>query len=122
MDGAQPTRTRKPESVRVELRGVLRDKVQIAKLFRSAYEVLDRLSTGSVARIEVVYGEDFCVDEALSEEFTHAAQEALAYQNALTFGRSIDSLVIGLSKIQDSHTRALVQGIHQSQQSARRGR
>lgn len=122
MNGRQPTGTRKPEAVRLELRGALRDKVQIAKLFQGAYEALDRLSTGSVARIEVVYGKDFCVDEALSDEFSHAAQEALAYQNALTFGRNIDSLVIGLSEIQDPHTRSLVQGIHESHHSPRLGR
>lgn len=122
MHAARSTRTREPEAMRLELRGTLRDKVQIAKLFRGAYEVLDRLSTGSVARIEVIYGEDFCVEETLAEEFSHAAQEALSYQQALTFGRSIDSVVVGLAEIRDPRTRALVQGIHESHRHPPHGR
>ena len=100
--------------IRIELQGPVHDKVQIAQLFRSAYERLDRLSSPEVSRIEVVYREDFCVENSLGEEFAHAAREALAYQSALTFGRPIEAEVIGLGQIADPQTRALVREIHQA--------
>ncbi len=40
--------------------------------------------------------EDFEVCNELLEEFQSAAQEALAYKEALSFGRPIDMDVIGL--------------------------
>ena len=112
MHAARPTPAPKIDTLTVEIKGELSTKVQIADTFRSAYQVLDRLCDSQISRLNLVYSEDFKVDQALMEEFQHAAKEALAYKEALVFGRSIDTSVLGVSEIVDQSTRAMASRLH----------
>ena len=112
MHAARPTPAPKIDTLTLEIKGELSTKVQIADTFRSAYQVLDRLCDSHISRLNLVYSPDFKVDQTLMEEFQHAAREALAYKEALVFGRSIDTSVLGLDEIQDLYTRAMALKLH----------
>jgi hypothetical protein len=107
-----PNSPESPERLHLELQGRFEDKVQIAKTFQSVYEVLDRLCHRGVKCFEVVYHADFEVQETLAEEFMHAAREALAYKDALSFGRDIETRVVGLEQIEHPQTREMVSTLH----------
>ncbi len=88
------------------------NKVELADTFRSAYRVLDRLCDGRFCRLRFVYGEDFEVSADLMGDFQNAAKEALAYKEALIFGRPIDTNIIGLTNIEHPATRKMATGLH----------
>ena len=100
------------KELRFDIRGKFRDKVRIAQTFQMAYDVLDRLCENEVQCLDLVYHEDFQVSDKLMSEFTQAAREALAYKDALSFGRSIDTRVKGVDQIADEPTRAMVRALH----------
>ena len=108
-----PNPSGSPERLHLELQGRFEDKVQIAKTFQSVYEVLDRLCHRGVKSFEVVYHPDFAVNDSLAEEFMHAAREALAYKDALSFGRDIETRVVGLERIEHPQTREMVSALHE---------
>lgn len=96
----------------LELKGRFHDKVQIAETFHSAYDLLDRLSDVGVRELKVVYGEDFHVESGLLNEFSRAAREALAYKDALTFGRDVPTRIDGLERIACQQTREMAKALH----------
>ncbi|MFH2007548.1 MAG: hypothetical protein ABI333_13265 [bacterium] len=98
----------------LEIKGKIQSKVAIAETFRSAYRVLDRLSDARVSTLNVIYGEDFEVPSELMGEFQHAAREALAYKDAISFGRGVSTTVIGLDQIGDPQTKAMAIRLHRS--------
>jgi len=100
------------ETLELVLKGKLLNKVEIAETFRSAYRVLDRLCDGRYSQLRFIYGEDFEVCNELLEEFQTAAQEALAYKEALIFGRPIDTDVVGLTSIEHQATRKMAARLH----------
>ncbi len=100
------------EALELVLEGKLVNKVEIAETFRSAYRVLDRLCDGRYSRFKFVYSEDFEVSADLMDEFQSAAKEALAYKEALIFGRPIDTNVVGLPDIEHPATRAMAARLH----------
>lgn len=112
MNMANPLPTPQDESLELVLKGKLGSKVEIAEAFRSAYHVLDRLCDGRYSRLRFVYSEDFEVSAELMDEFQSAAKEALAYKEALIFGRPIDTNIIGLPDIEHPATRAMAARLH----------
>lgn len=100
-------------SLRLELRGRFADKVQIAATFQEAYRLLDRLCNSAVRELAVVYFPDFQVEANLMGVFERAAREALAYKDALSFGRDVPTRVEGSEKIHCDRTRAMVAKLHQ---------
>ncbi len=112
MNMRQSMPTQKDETLELVLKGKLLNKVEIANTFRAAYRVLDRLCDGRYSRLRFVYGTDFEVSVDLMEEFQNAAKEALAYKEALIFGRPIDTNIIGLTDIEHKATRKMASGLH----------
>jgi hypothetical protein len=112
MNMRNPMSTPKDETLELVLKGKLLNKVEIADTFRSAYRVLDKLCDGRYSRLRFIYGEDFEVSSELMEEFHSAAKEALAYKEALIFGRPIDTSIIGLTNIEHPATRKMASGLH----------
>jgi len=104
------------DTLTLEIKGKLQSKVAIAETFRSAYRVLDQLCDAQVSTITVIYGEDFKVPTELMSEFQHAAREALAYKDAISFGREVTTAVIGLNQIDDPQTKAMAISLHRSRQ------
>lgn len=99
-------------SLRLELKGRFTDKVQIATTFQAAYDVLDRLCDTSVKELSLVYYPDFQVEPLLLPDFERAAREAMAYKDALSFGRDIHTRVEGQEAIACPKTRAMVAKLH----------
>ncbi|MDY0003045.1 MAG: hypothetical protein RBU30_17225 [Polyangia bacterium] len=99
-------------SLRLELGGRYSDKVQIASIFQEAYDVFDRLCETGVKELSLVYLPDFQVEIQLLPDFERAAREALAYKDALAFGRDIKTRVEGDKTISCPKTRAMVEKIH----------
>ena len=104
--------TPRDETLELVMKGKLQSKVEIAETFRSAYRVLDRLCDGRYSQLRFIYGEDFEVSKDLLEEFQSAAKEALAYKEALIFGRPIDMDIIGLTAIEHPATREMAANLH----------
>ena len=100
------------QTLTLEMKGSFSDKVQVAEAFRSAYRVLDRLSTADVVKVNLVYHKDFQVSGDLMDVFRDAAQEALAYKEALSFGRPVSTIVIGVNAIADHQTRLMASRLH----------
>lgn len=99
--------------LRLVLRGRFADKVQIASTFQAAYDVLDRLCDSSIRELCVIYFPDFQVEPNLMTDFERAVREALAYKDALSFGRDIQTRVEGQDQIHCPKTRAMVTKIHE---------
>lgn len=114
MNMRKPGTTPVPESLELVLKGKLLNKVEIAETFRSAYRVLDRLCDGRYSQLRFVYNEDFEVSTELMDEFANAAKEALAYKEALIFGRPINTDIIGLTGIEHLATREMARRLHTS--------
>jgi hypothetical protein len=104
--------TPRDETLELVMKGKLHSKVEIAETFRSAYRVLDRLCDGRYSQLRFIYGEDFEVSKDLIEEFQSAAKEALAYKEALIFGRPIDMDIVGLTAIEHAATRQMAASLH----------
>ena len=100
------------ETLELVIKGKLQSKVEIAETFRSAYRVLDRLCDGRYSQLRFIYGEDFEVSKDLLDEFQSAAKEALAYKEALIFGRPIDLDIVGLTEIEHPATRQMAANLH----------
>jgi len=100
------------ESLELILKGKILSKVEIAEIFRAAYRVLDQLCDGRYSQLRFIYREDFEVSAELLEEFQNAAKEALAYKEALIFGRPIDMQIIGLTTIAHPATREMATRMH----------
>ena len=101
-----------PGTLNLELRGHYSNRMQIAQTLRSVYDVLDQLCNTGNTRFTLVYHEDFQVDSTLLDEFSRAASKALAYKEALSFGRAIDTQIVGLERISCPKTRQMVQRLH----------
>jgi len=99
-------------SLTVEWRGRFTSKVQLAERLRETYQALDGLSSPSVNRLTIVYHDDFTVDPRIAPQFVSAAREALAYKDALTFGKKIATEIRGTDAITDQATRKLVSELH----------
>lgn len=106
------TTTTERESLDLVLQGKMASKVAIADTMRGAYRVLDRLSDGRFSHLRFVYGEDFEVVDDLMADFQAAVQEALAYKEALVFGRPVTTRIVGLSSIEDHATRQMAARLH----------
>jgi hypothetical protein len=100
------------ETLELVLTGKLLTRVEVAETIRAAYRVLDRLCDERYSRLRLAYGTDFEVSGELMEEFEHAAREALAYKEAIIFGRPIDTVIVGLGDIAHPTTRAMAVRLH----------
>lgn len=112
MNMRKSTPTPGDETLELVLKGKLWSRVEIAQTIRSAYRVLDRLCDGRYSHLRFVYGKDFEVSAELMEEFQNAAREALAYKEALIFGRPIAMDIIGLAGIEHLATRDMATRLH----------
>jgi len=100
------------DTLELVLKGKLMNKVEIAATIRSAYRLLDRLCDGRYSQVRFVYREDFEIPAGLLQDFQNAAEQALAYKEALVFGRPIGTDIVGLLGIEHPPTRKMATRLH----------